>query len=131
MKFTTTIAAATAMLASAATAAPANSAVANIVAITQTGIRGDKTETPVKVPFGKLTRVDNLDITELQLHSVTVNVEGVEAPSVDDVSCRRYRDKFGVQPGGTEITKENPALIATNAVDFGWVLCYVRGNYGN
>lgn len=125
------IALATAILAIPAAAAPAKTspiAVANVVAVDQ-DFMGNKTETPVQVPFGKLTHVDGLPITELQLKSVTVHVDGITAPDVEKVTCQRYQDQYGIQQGSKKFTHKSPAYIATNPVDFGWVLCYVEPVY--
>jgi hypothetical protein len=127
MHFTTIFVAAAAALASTASAAPAardtSSAVANVVAVN--GFGSSQSKTPVKIPFGKLTHYD-LSITGLQLKSVTVNVPGATAPDVNKITCQMYKDQYGIQPGSAEFTKAKEALIATNAVQFGWVLCYVN-----
>ncbi|KAH6871652.1 hypothetical protein B0T10DRAFT_522935 [Thelonectria olida] len=127
MHFTTIFAAAAAAIASTATALPStrdyNAAVANVVALK--GFGNSQTKTDVKIPFGKLTHFD-LSITGLQLKSVTVNVPGTAAPDVNKITCQMYKDQYGIQPGSAEFTKAKEALISTNDVSFGWVLCYVN-----
>ncbi|KAK7413387.1 hypothetical protein QQX98_007764 [Neonectria punicea] len=131
MHFTTIIATLAATLASTATALPAQNtqrdagvAAANVLAVNNP-ISGSHSSTPVKIPFGKLTHFD-LSITELQLKGVTVTVPGATAPDASKVTCQRYKDQYGVQPGSTAFTKGHDALISTNTVEFGWVLCYVN-----
>ncbi|KAK7419636.1 hypothetical protein QQX98_003227 [Neonectria punicea] len=128
MHFTTIITTLAATLASTATALPterdANVAVVNVIAVNKP-ISGSHSSTPVKIPFGKLTHFD-LSITGLQLKSVTVHAPGVTAPDVSEVTCQMYKDQYGVQPGSAAFTKAQEALISTNSVEFGWVLCYVN-----
>ncbi|KAF4978471.1 hypothetical protein FZEAL_5157 [Fusarium zealandicum] len=126
MHFTTYLTAA-ASFALTATAIPTSEnmprdsdvAVANIYAI------NGQTKKPLEIPFGKLTHFD-LSITELQLYDVTIDIVGIPPPGVGAVTCQMYKDSDGIRPGSAEFTKDNPALISTNPVDFGWVLCYVN-----
>ncbi|KPM38336.1 hypothetical protein AK830_g8229 [Neonectria ditissima] len=131
MHFTTLIATLAATLASTATALPAQNterattgAFANVIAVNNP-ISGSHSSTPVKIPFGKLTHFD-LSITGLQLKSITIDVPGVTAPDASEVTCQRYQDQYGVQRGSAAFTKAKEALISTNTVEFGWVLCYVN-----
>ncbi|KAH7131322.1 hypothetical protein EDB81DRAFT_808364 [Dactylonectria macrodidyma] len=128
MHFTAIIATVAAALASAATALPterdANVAVANVIAINKP-LDGSHSSTAVKIPFGKLTHFE-LPITGLKLKGVTVTVPGAVAPDASKVTCQMYKDKYGVQPGSAAFNKAHEALISTNTVQFGWVLCYVN-----
>ncbi|KAM5360197.1 hypothetical protein ACJZ2D_013907 [Fusarium nematophilum] len=77
------------------------------------------------IPLGKLTHFDH-SITRLELRGISFNVPGTESPDPRDITCQMYKDKYGVTPGSTEFTMKTPALISTNPVPFGWVLCYVN-----
>ena len=119
----TTITSAIALLASAATAQPtarqAPTANANIMIVNA----ADHSQQPVRIPLAQLTTL-NYPVTELRLISLGVNIPDIPSPDVKDIVCQRYQDRYGVQFGSTEFGYEKPALIATNPVDFGWVLCY-------
>ena len=131
MKFSM-LSAAAAVFASAASASPVAArngphAVANIIAVNEP-VSGEHSRVKFSVPFGSLTSFDN-DVTGFELDSVTVNnvpFPGDNDVSVDNVVCRRYKDVTGTQAGSTSFTKTEPALISTNPVSFGWVLCYVH-----
>ncbi|KAF5005415.1 hypothetical protein FDECE_8136 [Fusarium decemcellulare] len=129
MHFATIFAAATAALASTASALPAAKgaqqakAVANVLVIDGTDTR-TQTKTPVEIPFGKLTHFDKR-VTSLELTGVTVKVEGSQAPDISRVRCRRYRDEYGLKLGSWEFKKGYNADISTTGVDFGWVLCWI------
>ncbi|RSL68487.1 hypothetical protein CEP53_002562 [Fusarium sp. AF-6] len=127
MHFTSIITGAAALFASASMAQPtarqAPVAYANIMVYNS----ADHSQQPVRIPFGQLTNLDQYKVTKLDLISLSVNIPDIPSPDVKDVVCQRYNDKYGVQLGSTEFTYENPALISTNPVEFGWVLCYVRG----
>ena len=129
MKFAIFSAAAT-IFASAASASPvairdsAPSAVVNLIAVNKP-VSGEHSTKAIKVPFGKLTHFD-VPITGFQVQGVTVaNIPG--SPKVDEskVVCRRYKDEYGVSPGSALFTKKNEALISTNTVEFGHVLCWI------
>jgi hypothetical protein len=131
MHFTSFITAAVA-LATTATATNldargAQPAVINLVAVTGTDIRY-QTFTDVSVPFGKLTHVDNLSITEIRVKDVTITGKDIPKPNVDNVVCQRYQNEYGTVAGSERFTKKSPALVATNAVPFAYVLCYVIKN---
>jgi len=119
----TTIASAIALLASAAVAQPtarqAPTAYANIIVVNA----ADHSQQPVRIPLAQLTTL-NYQVTELRLISLSVNIPDIPSPDVKDIVCQRYQDKYGVQFGSAEFGYEKPALIATNPVEFGWVLCY-------
>jgi hypothetical protein len=127
MHFTSIITGAVALFASASIAQPtarqAPEAYANVMVYNS----ADHSQQPVRIPFGQLTNLDQYKITKLDLVGLSVNIPDIPAPDIKDVVCQRYNDKYGVQLGSTEFTYENPALISTNPVEFGWVLCYVRG----
>lgn len=119
--------AAAAVFASAASAAPtaAPKALVNLVAVNKP-ISGEHSTKAISVPFGELTHFDDLPVTGFQVKGVTVaNLPG--APKVDEtkVTCRMYKDEFGVQPGSALFSKGEDALISTNSVEFGHVLCWV------
>ncbi|KAM5353735.1 hypothetical protein ACJ41O_000385 [Fusarium nematophilum] len=121
MHFKTILAAGLASTAAALPNTPRDTvtAVANVYAV------NNSTKEPVEIPFGRLTHFD-LSITELQLYDVTIDILGIPPPGVDAVTCQMYKDVYGIRPGSAEFTKDEPALISTNPVDFGWVLCYVN-----
>ncbi|KAM0544362.1 hypothetical protein ACHAPJ_011898 [Fusarium lateritium] len=123
MHFASIIAGAVALFASAATAQPtarqAPVAYANVMVINS----ADHSRQPVRIPLAQLTTLD-YKITELDLISLSVHIPNIPSPDTKEVSCQRYKDKYGVQFGSTEFTENKPALISTNPVEFGWVLCY-------
>lgn len=127
---TACIAAAAALLAPAATLAQplaarnGNGAYANVLALRHP-VSGDKSETPVNIPLGQLTTFD-LAITGFQLQGVTVTVPDEPELDAAEVTCQRYKDAYGVQPGSAAFTTSVNASVSTNTVDFGWVLCYVN-----
>ncbi|KAI5461757.1 hypothetical protein BGZ63DRAFT_404587 [Mariannaea sp. PMI_226] len=128
MQFITVAAAFATLFASTATATPAGpkpatEAVANIVAVNQSGSTQIKTQ--VKVPFGKLTHVD-ASITELQLQSISVVVPDTATPDIKTITCQMYKDQYGVVPGSARFTSTRPAKVSTNPVSLGWILCYVN-----
>ncbi|KAF4436170.1 hypothetical protein F53441_13314 [Fusarium austroafricanum] len=123
MHFTSLFAGAVAVLASATTAQPtarqAPTAYANIMVSNS----ADHSQQPVRIPLAQLTTLDYA-VTKLDLISLSVNIPDIPSPDLADVVCQRYKDKYGVQFGSAEFGKDKPALISTNPVDFGWVLCY-------
>lgn len=127
MRFTTILAGASALFASATTAQPtarqAPVAYANLLVFNS----DDHSQTPVRIPLAQLTNNAHYKITKLQLESLSVHIPDIPSPNVEDVVCQRYQDKYGVQLGSTEFSKGQPALVSTNPVDFGYILCYVKG----
>ncbi|KAH7260014.1 hypothetical protein FSOLCH5_009633 [Fusarium solani] len=123
MRFTNSLFTAVAALAS--TASAGNMGVANILAITGPS-GGQHTEKTVTVPFGQLTHYD-MAISELRLESIAVTLPGgAIEPDIQDITCQMYKDEHGLDPGSREFTIDRPALLSTNTVQFGWVLCYVE-----
>ncbi|KAJ4013240.1 hypothetical protein NW752_007535 [Fusarium irregulare] len=127
----TTIITMIAAIASAASASPAKKPApdSNLAVVVVGAISGwgyEQSTTPVRVPFGKLTHFDKLPISSLEVRGVMVSGDGLPVPKDDRVRCRRYKDQYGLQVGSLEFKKGNPALISTNSVDFGWVLCRVE-----
>ncbi|KAF5022180.1 hypothetical protein F66182_5767 [Fusarium sp. NRRL 66182] len=123
MHFTNIVTGAAALFASAATAQPAArqapQAYANLLVINA----ADHSQQPVRIPLAQLTTLD-YSATTLKLASLSVHIPDIPSPKLQDIVCQRYNDKYGVQLGSTEFTKDKPALLSTNPVDFGWVLCY-------
>ncbi|KAL2682500.1 hypothetical protein Neosp_006952 [[Neocosmospora] mangrovei] len=123
MRFTNSLLTAFAALAS--TASAGNMGYANVLAITGPS-GGQHTEKIVDVPFGQLTHYD-LAISELRLESIAVTLPGgAIEPDIQDITCQMYKDEHGLDPGSREFTINRPALLSTNTVQFGWVLCYVE-----
>ncbi|KAH7230036.1 hypothetical protein BKA59DRAFT_521012 [Fusarium tricinctum] len=85
-----------------------------------------QTTTPLRVPFGKLTHFEKLQINSLEFRGVMVSGEGLPVPKDDKVRCRMYKDQYGLQLGSLEFKKGEPAVISTNVREFGWVLCRVE-----
>ncbi|KAF4448834.1 hypothetical protein FALBO_16742 [Fusarium albosuccineum] len=125
MHFTTIVTGAVALFASTAAAQPAARQAAVAYANLLVFNEAEHSQTPVRIPFGQLTSA-NYRITKLQLESVSVHIPDIPAPDVEDVVCQRYQDRYGVQPGSAEFSKGKPALVSTNPVEFGYVLCYVK-----
>ncbi|KAH6874415.1 hypothetical protein B0T10DRAFT_610698 [Thelonectria olida] len=132
MQFTSFFSAAVA-LATAATAAPMEArkasglAVVNLVAVTSTDIRY-QTMRDISVEFGKLTYIENVEVTEIRVKDVTITGKDIPKPKVDNVVCQRYLNEHGTKAGSELFTKKTPALIATNAIPLNWLLCYVVKN---
>jgi hypothetical protein len=45
--------------------------------------------------------------------------------NISTVECRAYKDAAGTQPGSAPFNVTNPALLSTNLVDIGSILCYI------
>ncbi|KAF5000242.1 hypothetical protein FGRMN_1874 [Fusarium graminum] len=85
--------------------------------------------TPLNVPLGVLTHNPKSGpITELEIARIYSSVEGVKPPKEDQVVCQMYKDQWGTIPGSKEFTSKKSALISTNPVPLGWVLCRVKAN---
>lgn len=41
------------------------------------------------------------------------------------MECRAYKDANGLQPASAPFDVESPALLSTNLVDIGSMVCYV------
>ncbi|KAM0189311.1 hypothetical protein ACHAPI_010077 [Fusarium lateritium] len=82
----------------------------------------------ITVPLGKLTTLADVSITTLKLSALTINhPKNFESiPTVENISCQMYKDKYGVTPGSMEFTRSADAHISTNPVSLGWLLCYVN-----
>ena len=109
---------------------PSNLAVANIIAVNKplsNGPEAKATETPLQIPIAKLTTFD-LSITSLELQGITVDVPNVSVPKDTQIVCQRYKDEYGLQPGSAMFATTEPALISTNPVDFGWVICIIKAD---
>ncbi|KAF7558707.1 hypothetical protein G7046_g5439 [Stylonectria norvegica] len=139
MHFTSIFAVAATLFAATTTALPTlairkstnttATAYANVIAINNS-VRGPNdppaTKTALKIPFGKLTTFEDLPITGFHLEGITIDVDVIVKPQEKQVVCQRYRDQFGVQPGSLPFNTTTDALVSTNSVDFGWVLCYIK-----
>lgn len=114
--------------ASAVTAAPTKDKPTVGVAILTVNdpISGEKSTSPLNVPLGVLTHQKNIGITKLEIARVYSTVKGVDAPKIDQITCQMYKDQYGTQPGSAEFTAKKDALISTNTVPLGWVLCRVN-----
>jgi hypothetical protein len=91
-------------------------------------ISGEHSTLPQNVPLGVLTHQDGVQITELEIVNAFSTVKGVKAPENDQIVCQMYKDQYGTLPGSAEFTVENPAVISTNSVDLGWILCRVKAS---
>ncbi|CAJ0551450.1 Ff.00g113800.m01.CDS01 [Fusarium sp. VM40] len=114
--------------ASAVNAAPAKDKPTVGVAILTVNdpISGEKSTSPLNVPLGVLTHQKNIGITKLEIARVYSSIKGVDAPKIDQITCQMYKDQYGTQPGSAEFTAKKDALISTNTVPLGWVLCRVN-----
>ncbi|KAF5591267.1 hypothetical protein FPANT_5729 [Fusarium pseudoanthophilum] len=121
MHFTTLLSAIA--LASTATSQPTARQAPTANAVIMIVNSADNSRQPVRIPLAQLTTLD-YQVTELRLESLNVNIPDIESPELGDVVCQRYKDRYGVQLGSVEFSHEQPALISTNPVEFGWVLCY-------
>jgi hypothetical protein len=91
-------------------------------------ISGEHSTLPQNVPLGVLTHQDNVQITELEIVNAFSTVKGVKAPKNDQIVCQMYKDKYATLPGSAEFTAKKPALISTNSVPLGWILCRVKAS---
>lgn len=107
-----------------------NGAYANIMAINHpiSSSGGESESTPLNIPLGQLTHFENLEVTTLQLLGVTVSVPDLPELDESKVTCQRYNDAYGVQPGSAPFNTAVNASLSTNPIEFGWVLCYVNAN---
>ncbi|GKU05997.1 hypothetical protein FLAG1_08269 [Fusarium langsethiae] len=82
---------------------------------------------PLNVPLGVLTH-SKRKITEIEIARAYSTVDGVEPPKVDQITCQMYKDQYGSVPGSKDFTAKKGAVISTNSVDFGWLLCRVNAS---
>jgi hypothetical protein len=61
------------------------------------------------------------DVSELAIQNSTAS----GGLNISAVECRAYKDKAGVVPGSATFRVGKPALISTNLVTIGGILCYV------
>ncbi|KAF4465937.1 hypothetical protein FALBO_7221 [Fusarium albosuccineum] len=87
---------------------------------------GDES-TPLNVPLGVLTH-DTRKVTKIEIGRAYSTVKGVKAPKVDQITCQMYKDKYGSVPASKDFTAKKSALISTNPVEFGWLLCRVNAS---
>ncbi|KAJ4252395.1 hypothetical protein NW762_010993 [Fusarium torreyae] len=116
-----TILAGIATLSTAVAAAPKEKPSVGVAIMTY---NGDES-TPLNVPLGVLTHAKR-QVTEIELVRAYSTVKGVEAPDVDDITCQMYKDKYGSVPGSKDFRARKGVIIATNPVEFGWLLCRVN-----
>ncbi|KAI8960770.1 hypothetical protein F5Y11DRAFT_328739 [Daldinia sp. FL1419] len=121
---------AAAALASSAAALPTEPPYAkvNLVAINHP-VSGERSGTRVTIDLATLSHRENLPITGFAIESISITAPtapNAPTPSVEDITCQRYQDQFGVSRGSAAFTSSKDALISTNSVDFGYVLCYVN-----
>jgi hypothetical protein len=101
-------------------ASMASAASVTINATTSNTLNGKPTfQTIPNVELNSLA-FSSLEITALQIEPGSGN--GVDAHAVE---CRRYKDHDGLVPGSTPFDDTTKAIISTNKVAFGSVLCYV------
>ncbi|KAF9771347.1 hypothetical protein IL306_011006 [Fusarium sp. DS 682] len=125
MYFTALLTSAIIAFASAGASQPTERQAPTAYAVLSIVNSAENSKEPVRVPLAQLTTFShNYQVTELRLDGLNVNIPDIESPKIEDVVCQRYRDRYGVQFGSAEFTYNNPALISTNPVEFGWVLCY-------
>ncbi|KAM0545361.1 hypothetical protein ACHAPJ_011433 [Fusarium lateritium] len=116
-----TILAGIAALSTAVAAAPKEKPYVGVAIMTYNG----DDSTPLNVPLGVLTHAKR-QVTEIEIARAYSTVKGVKAPNADDITCQMYKDKYGSVPGSKDFTAKKSALIATNPVEFGWLLCRVN-----
>jgi hypothetical protein len=83
---------------------------------------------PLNVPLGVLTTNKGVEVTELEIARIYSSVEGVKPPKADQVTCQMYKDQWGTIPASKDFTAMKSALISTNPVPLGWVLCRVNAS---
>jgi hypothetical protein len=67
--------------------------------------------------IASINSYDGLALTKLQL----VQDQTVSAASIE---CRAYKDAAGTQPGSAAFTGSETAVVSTNTVTIGGILCY-------
>jgi hypothetical protein len=83
---------------------------------------------PLNVPLGVLTTNKGVKITELEIARIYSSVEGVKPPKADQVTCQMYKDQWGTVPASKDFTAKKSAIISTDPVPLGWVLCRVNAS---
>jgi hypothetical protein len=83
---------------------------------------------PLNVPLGVLTTNKGVKVTELEIARIYSNVEGVKIPKADQVTCQMYKDQWGTIPASKDFTAKKSAVLSTNPVALGWVLCRVNAS---
>jgi hypothetical protein len=77
---------------------------------------------PSPIEMNKLTQINTDGVYQISLDKQASNLD------VNSIECRAYKDADGVVPGSAPFTKANPALLSTNGVHVGSILCYVTGS---
>lgn len=114
------IATASAILAAVASALPQSGRlIAEVTATTPSG------QIKFDVPIGELVH-KQFSVTQLALTGA--HTDAIDHPGADfsRVRCQRFKDAGATQPGSIVFSQGNPAYIATNPVEFGYVRCYVQ-----
>lgn len=79
-----------------------------------------ETASPAPIEINKLTSLGGVSASKLSFDTgVAINVD------INSIECRAYKDADGVVPGSAPFTAKQPALLSTNLVEVGSVLCYV------
>ncbi|PMD43302.1 hypothetical protein L207DRAFT_631420 [Hyaloscypha variabilis F] len=81
---------------------------------------------PLQVPLYHLTRCS---LPPSHLCSASkLTIDPLSSPTNVDlnaVECRAYKDAEGMLPGSAAFTVGKPALLSTNLVDVGSMICYI------
>ncbi|RBR18114.1 uncharacterized protein FIESC28_06180 [Fusarium coffeatum] len=129
MRFSTVLAGLAAFTTTVTAAPPQEKPYVGVAMMTYNDpINGESSSLPQNVPLGVLTHQDNVKITELEIVNVFSTVKGVKAPKDDQIVCQMYKDKYATIPGSAEFTAKKSAVISTNSVPLGWILCRVKAS---
>lgn len=112
------VATVSAILATAASALPQSGRlIAEITATTPSG------QIKFDVPIGEVVH-KQFSVTQLALTGA--HTDAMDHPGADfsRIRCQRFKDAEATQPGSVVFSQNNPAYIATNPVEFGYVRCY-------
>jgi hypothetical protein len=104
-------------------------ALASVASVNAVGVLINATTSGIDNPTGgfriitadlyTLNTYTDLAVTKLELVQAQTSV-----PSAADVECRMYKDTAGLQPGSLPFSGSTAALISTNTVEVGTILCY-------
>ncbi|KAE9374420.1 hypothetical protein N431DRAFT_455183 [Stipitochalara longipes BDJ] len=102
----------------------------SILVHTSSGLDPVQTTAALKVPLYHLTRCSDPPSSPLcSASKLTINsdvtTDLTEKVDINAVECRAYKDLEGMQPGSVAFNVKIPALLSTNLVDIGSIICYI------
>ncbi|KAK4616127.1 Ecp59-1 [Fulvia fulva] len=82
-----------------------------------------ETASPAPIELNVLTSLGGVSASKL---TIDPNIGPFGGLDINSIECRAYKDAAGVVPGSKAFHVNEPAVLSTNVVEVGSVLCYVR-----